>query len=279
MQRSITFITPTNNREILQRNFLASPCFRGMHSHQIIIQEGYASAGRAYNDAIDTSQNDLMVFLHSDIILPEQWLSDLERALQWLEKEDPAWGVIGTYGETLDDHGRGYIYSSGLGIMGKPFDEPAQIQTLDEIVLIFRKSSGLRFDSGLPNFHMYGTDICMAAQDAGRRNYAISAFCVHNTQPSLVLGEDFYECYWHVQQKWKKYLPIQTTCVRITRSNTAMYRRKIGETYLRYLRPRKEFGGNRRSDVPRLMADVEVLLAQKGVETPRSLGRLCEVNA
>jgi len=264
---------------VLQRNFLASPCLREAHPHQIIVKEGYASAGKAYNDAIDWSQNDLMVFLHSDIILPEQWLADLERALQWLEREDPSWGVIGTYGETLDDHGRGYIYSSGLGIMGKPFDQPAEIQTLDEIVLIFRKSSGLRFDPSLPNFHMYGTDICMAAHDAGRKNYAISAFCIHNTQPGLVLGQDFYQCYWYVQKKWKKYLPIQTTCVRITRNNAAMYRRRLGETYLKYLRPDKKFGGNRRPDVPQLMADVETLLANKGVATPRSLGNLREVNA
>ena len=220
-----------------------------------------------------------MVFLHSDIILPQQWLSDLDQALQWLEREDPAWGVIGTYGETRDDNGRGYIYSSGLGIMGKPFEQPAQIQTLDEIVLIFRKSTGLRFDLSLPNFHMYGTDICMAAQDAGRNNYAISAFCIHNTQPGLVLSEEFYESYWHVQKKWKKYLPIQTTCIRITWSNTAMYRRKIGEMYLRYCRPDKEFGGNRRSDVSQLMLDVEALLAQKGVRAPHSLGSPCEVNA
>jgi|SRR5579863_2316303 len=269
MTSPITFVVSVNKREIVRNNFLASPCFRVPHSHQILIQEGYSSASKSYNDAIDKSQNDLMVFVHQDIILPEGWISDLECALNHLEKDDPEWGVIGSYGETLHDNGRGYIYSSGLGVMGKPFERPARIQTLDEIVLIMRKSSGLRFDDRLPHFHMYGVDICMAAEEAGRKNYAISAFCIHNTQPSLILGEDFYQCYWHVRRKWAKYLPIRSTCVRITRFNMAMYRRRLGEMYIRYIRS-KEFGGSRTADVPQLLRDVDAMLKQRTAARPSS---------
>ena len=68
------------------------------------------------------------------------------------------------------------------------------VQTLDEIVLILKKSSGLRFDDSLPHFHFYGTDICLRAAQRGMRSYAISAFCVHNTHQTLVLPEEFYEC-------------------------------------------------------------------------------------
>ena len=97
------------------------------HPHQVLIQEGYTSASRAYNDGIDLSTNDLIIFVHQDAILPENWFSDLERALSCLEVDDPRWGVLGCYGEPLNDFGRGYVYSSGLGIVGKPFDRPARI--------------------------------------------------------------------------------------------------------------------------------------------------------
>jgi hypothetical protein len=259
----ITFIAAVNKREILEKNLLASACFRPPHRHEVLIQEGYSSAARAYNDAVDKSRNDLMVFVHQDIILPERWISDLQRALDHLEKSDPMWGVVGSYGVQRNNKFQGYIYSSGLGILGKPFDRPEPIQTLDEIVLIFRKSSGLRFDDSLPNFHMYGVDICMAAEEAGMKNYAISAFCVHNTQPGLILGDDFYQCYRHVRRRWKKQLPIQTSCVRITRYNLPMYERRLREMYLRYVRP-KEFGGARRSNVQELLGEVDSLLEQGG---------------
>jgi Glycosyltransferase like family len=260
--RQITFVAAANKRDILETNLLASACLRVPHRHQILVQEGFSSASKAYNDAIDKSTNDLIVFVHQDVILPESWLADLERSLNYLEHDDPQWGVIGCYGETLHDHGRGYVYSSGLGILGKRFDRPARIQTLDEIVLIIKKSSGLRFDDNLPHFHMYGPDICMRAEERGWKNYAISAFCVHNTQPGLILPEEFYECYRHVKRNWKHRLPIQTTCIRMTRFDTGMYRKRLGEMYIRYIRW-KEFGGSRATDVQKLLKEVDMMLQQK----------------
>ena len=160
---SITFVAAVNSREILENNFLASPCLQAPHTHQVLIQEGFSSAAKAYNDAIDRSANDLIVFAHQDVLFATAWIADLHRALHALENMDPNWGVLGSYGETLNDHGRGYILSGEQGILGKPFFPPEQVQTLDEIVLILRKSSGLRFDEHLPNFHLHGADICPTA--------------------------------------------------------------------------------------------------------------------
>ncbi len=253
--RNVTFAVAVNNREVFDNNFLASPCLRGSHDHQILVRENFNSAAKGYNTAIDLASHDLIVFCHQDILLPETWLSELERALKHLEIEDPNWGVLGCYGETLNDNGRGHIYSSGLGTMGQPFDHPAPVQTLDEIVLILRKSSGLRFDEGLPHFHLYGTDICLRAAAMGMKSYAISAFCLHNTHQSLVLPKEFYECCRHVKHVWKDYLPIQTTCIRITRFNVPLYRRRLGELYLRCIR-RKEIGGTRAQNPQRLFEEL-----------------------
>jgi hypothetical protein len=251
----ITFAVAVNEREVLEKNFLASPCLRESGRNQIILQEGFISASKAYNDALDRSENDLIAFLHQDVILPKPWLSQLDRALSWLETHDPNWGVIGCYGETLNDGGRGHVYSSGRGILGKPFERPVPIQTLDEVVLIFRKSSGIRFNESLPHFHLYGTDICLRALTLGRTSYAISAFCVHNTTQRLILPRDFYESWRYIRDTWRNNLPIQTTCVRITRMNLPVYEKRLQELYLKYIR-RKEVGGMREEDVERLLERV-----------------------
>lgn len=229
----ITFAVAVNNREILRNNFMASQCFDELDQpHQILIQEGFPSASEAYNDAIDKSKNDLIVFCHQDVLFPQGWTSQLQLALTSLETSDPRWGVLGCYGETLNDNGRGHVYSPGRGILGRP-SEPAAVQTLDEIVLILRKSSGLRFDSQLPHYHFYGADICLAAASRGMKSYAISAFCIHNSQLNLILPKEFYEGYRYLKRKWKNVLPIQTTCVRITRFDVGMYRRRFRELFCR----------------------------------------------
>ena len=236
-QRQITFVVPTcGSDEVLTSNFLASPCLRGPHQHQILIQKGYPSASKAYNDAIDRAENDLMVFCHQDMIFPEQWLDHLERSLVHLEARDPSWGVLGCYGMRHDGVGRGWIYTPGNGEIGSPFEFPQPIQTLDEVVLILRKSSSLRFDEGLPHYHLYGADICLRADEAGLKSYAISAFCVHNANHYLVLPKEFYESYRFIRRVWKDSLPIYTTCIEISTTGIPMYRRRVQETYLRHIR-------------------------------------------
>ncbi len=253
---------------------MASPCFLDKCDHQILIQRGFDSAAKAYNDAIARSLNDLIVFAHQDVVFPRSWLSDLGRALHSLEISDPRWGVLGCYGETLNDNGRGYVYSPGRGILGKPFDRPAPVQTLDEIVLILRKSSQLRFDPELPHFHFYGADICMAAAERSMASYAICALCIHNSQQNLVLPKEFYQGYKRVKHRWSKFLPIQTTCARITRFDFYMYKRRLRETYLRSVRGR-EIGATRVEDGRELLAELERLQTMSARVDVENAGCLC----
>jgi hypothetical protein len=258
----VTFAVATyGTGEILERNFLESPCLRKPHPHQILVQRDYASAANAYNNAIDRAENDLMVFAHQDMIFPESWPSQLERALDHLEA-DATWGVLGCYGMPQDGIGRGWIYSPGRGVIGMPFKRPAPIQTLDEIVLIFKKSSGLRFDDHLPHFHLYGADICLRAAKMGMKSYAIPAFCVHNANQYVVLPNEFYECCRHIKRVWKDALPIQTTCLRITKLNITMYRRRLHEAYLLHIRQKALLA-------PRVK-DVSKLLRQAALAAPSS---------
>ncbi len=267
-KRTFTFVSAVNNRSVLEANLLASPCLRQPCAHEMLIQEGFASASKAYNDAIDKAQGEFLIFTHQDMIFPEQWLAELDQALGYLEDQDPNWGVLGCYGETQNDGGRGYLFQPAWGVMGAPFDRPAPVRTLDEIVLVLRKSSGLRFDDHLPHFHLYGTDLCLRAESMGMTNYAVSAFCIHNTGQGFVLPKEFYECYKYVKRAWKSRLPITAPCVRITKFDFAMYERRLREIYSRCIR-RKDSGDMRTHDVPGLIRQVDAILRQESASNSR----------
>jgi hypothetical protein len=98
----------------------------------------------------------------------------------------------------------------------RSFDGVVEVTSLDEVVLIVRKSSGLQFDESLPGYHFYGTDICLQARRRGMKSYAISAFCIHNTKIGNMLPWQFWRCYLFMRGKWRRELPITTPCTEIT---------------------------------------------------------------
>jgi hypothetical protein len=259
----LTFAIAVNDRKMLADNFLVSPIIAAPHEHQILLQEGFSSAVTAYNDALDKSVNDLVVFCHQDVILPKPWMRQLQQTLTYLQTNDSSWGVLGSCGMTAANRKwkiLGQVYSPGLGIVGEPLEHPVPIQTLDGLLLMLRKSSGLRFDERLPGFHFYGTDICLQAQKRGMKSYASAAVCIHNSRHYMTFPREYYEGYWHIRRAWQEYLPIQTTTVRITRSNLPMYKRMLVEAYIRRF-------GSKHSGAARV-PDYRKLLQELAARTP-----------
>jgi hypothetical protein len=246
MKTDCSFIIAMNDRRVFENTFRRSPALERFGEGEVLIKEGYPSAAKAYNDAIEEANSDLLIFVHQDIFLPETWPADLSKALDFLERNDENWGVLGCYGTTREKIGWGHLYSTGLrGVIGAPLGEPRQVQTLDEIVLIMRKSSGLRFDVNLLHFHFYGTDICLSAERAGKRNYAFDGFCIHNSNQVTRFPREFFECYRYIKNKYRELLPIQTSCIRITKYD-GEYLRYKGVQRLRQLQ--RGGRGNVRSD-------------------------------
>ena len=89
------------------------------------------------------------------------------------------------------------------------------------------------------------------------KSYAISAFCIHNTREIVALPKEFYECYRHIKRLWKQYLPIQTTCIRITRFNLSAYMTRVRERYAKYRRG-GEFGTPRAKDVFQIIEELDM---------------------
>ena len=210
-----TLISATNNDRILRSCLLASPDLGSVSG--VILQRGFAHAALAYNDAIERAETDLLIFVHQDVYLPPGWLDSLRLALLELEEKDPDWGVLGVWGSSPKDGPPGYVWWTGLREPdGQHFEGVREVRTLDEVVLIFRKSTQLRFDQGLQGYHLYGTDICLEAQKQGRRNYIFCGFCLHETSEYWFLPWVFWRNYLYLRKKWCSVLPVSTPCTEIT---------------------------------------------------------------
>jgi Glycosyltransferase like family len=218
-----TVICATNNDQVLKSCLLNSPDIRG--ASEVILKRGYKSAAAAYNSGLQKAKTDLVVLIHQDVYLPKGWIDSLQAAVESLSISDPEWGVLGVWGGIDAPSVPGYMYWTGVdGTAGEPFDGVHEVRSLDEVVLILRKSSGLWFDERLPGFHMYGTDICLEARRRGRKCYVFSGFCVHNTNVYDLLPMEFWRNCLFVRKKWKSELPINTPCIDITWSCWPMIR-------------------------------------------------------
>ena len=230
-----TIVAAVNDMEVLHKNLFMSQCLKNDDRNQFIIKRNYKSASLAYNSAIEEAKNDIILFVHQDVYFPEEWLASLIQSLSYFEKEKINWGVLGCFGsigiKPEQRGGIGRVYTNGMGFHGREIDKPEPVQTLDEIALVIRKSSVLRFDPTLPHFHLYGADICMSAKEKGMNSFAIPGFCIHNTKEILSLPKEFFECYQHIKKRWEKYLPIYTSCIEISRFDGELQLRRIREVY------------------------------------------------
>jgi hypothetical protein len=214
-----SLVVAVNNERVLQNTLLSSPAIDA--GCQIIMKRGFKCAGTAYNSGLADAEHDIVVFAHQDVYLPLNWFASLELALGKLSLINPGWGVLGSFGVTQSKPAemRGYCYSTGIGqILGHPFSTPINAQSLDELVLIVRRSSGLHFDELLPGFHLYGTDICLLSKAEGLGSYIISAFCIHNSNGIARFPADFWRGWFYLRHKWRRFLPIKTPCTTITKS-------------------------------------------------------------
>ena len=204
---------------ILSANLGRSPLLATRSLH---IESNAPSAAIAYNRALDATTAPVVVFAHHDVYLPSGWETLLAARLAELPDD---WAVFGSFGIGMDGAHIGPVWSSSLGmIVGRVPMAPMPVQSLDELLIVLRRDSGLRFDEGLPGWHMYGTDIVQSARAAGQGAYAGALPCIHNDRYHGALGDDFDAAYRFMQRKWAAALPLRTPITKISRSGLHLMR-------------------------------------------------------
>jgi hypothetical protein len=224
--KEFTVVAAVNNDTVLRDSLMRSPDIQSVG--KVLAQRNCSSAGQAYNSGMKASGSDMLVFAHQDVYFPQGWFGSVARSIAAISARDPDWGVLGVFGISLSGVEAGHLYSTGLKrVLGCSFEEPLEVSTLDEVILVVRRSSGLQFDEKLPGFHLYGADICLEARRKGLKCYAISAFCVHNSNGLDQLPPSYSSAYFYMRDKWRNQLPIRTPCMVITWWGLPLFRHNL----------------------------------------------------
>lgn len=219
----LAVVTASHSDAILNANLARSPLFAaGVPLH---VERNAPSATIAYNRGLDATTAPCIVFAHHDVYLPPGWDRLLAARIAEVEAQDANWGLIGAFGIATDAAHIGPVWSSSLGmIVGRVPLSPVPVQSFDEMLIVLRRASRLRWDQALPGWHMYGTDIVQAARAKGITSYAPGLPCIHNDRYHEALGQDFTDAYRFMQRKWRSTLPLRTPITKISRSGLHLLR-------------------------------------------------------
>lgn len=230
-------ISAVNDDAILARDLAASPMISVLGA-ETSFYRGARCMGEAYNAGIGATTADTMVFAHQDVYFPDGWELRLADAIAEIAQLDPDWAVLGLVGATDDGRMAGRAWSSGWSReLTHPVRLPKRAQSLDELVLVVRRASGLRFDPDLPHFHLYGTDIVQQSLAAGFGAWIADAPVIHNSDQLTSLGAGYRKAYAYMADKWRDQLPIVTPICRLEAGRRNMLRKELS-VMTRYLRQR-----------------------------------------
>jgi hypothetical protein len=208
MKIPITFVVPVSDDAVYEKCFAASPLFKLDGTVERFCQKGFGNASMAFNKAIDEAKNDILVFCHQDIMFPASWGHRFVERLEELNSVDPHWGVVGCAGMTDRSEVAAHLYRHDRELIGQ-VGLPAKIRTVDECIISFRRSSGLRFDTNLPGFFFYAVDMCLQAEARKLNNYVLDCPCFHQAKESG-FRPGFFKTETFIVRKWRERLPIQT---------------------------------------------------------------------
>lgn len=190
--------------------------------------EGFTTAGIAYNQALDECAAPWLLFAHQDVYLPTGFGARITHALEALTQTAPDWAVVGVVGGTESGAVIGQVWCSGNArLIAGETTLPARAATLDELIIIIRRDSGLRFDVNLPSFHLYAADIILTAQAAARSTWVVDAPVVHHSRPVVNLGGGYAQAWNYMRRKWRAQLPIPNLVCPITSSRLTLWEKDL----------------------------------------------------
>ncbi|HWY61111.1 MAG TPA: hypothetical protein VNW15_04345 [Rhizomicrobium sp.] len=220
----------------------------------------YRSASLAYNVALDELTEDVIAFAHQDVYLPAGSLTRIQNLLTELSVCDPDWVVCGVIGMNAAGATLGQTWCTANGrLLGPPVDTAVEIMTLDETLLLLRRASGVRFDAGLPSFHLYAADIIQTGIARGQKSYVLPVPIVHHSRAVVNLDAGYRAAYRHMQRKWRAVLPLHNLCCEIHHSDFYLIKE--------YLRHRWRHGFGPRPPEPK---DNPALIARRLGWEPRA---------
>ena len=169
-----------------------------------------------FNRIMEETEEPYIIYCHQDILLDRgHGYMKLLEIVRQLEKDDPAWAVLGNAGVTEDHKLVLQVYDPFCHNLEKDIN-PTKVCSLDENFLIIKTTSGLRCSAELHGFHLYATDLCLQAASAQRSCYVISFYLTHLSKGQI--DANFRIAQKRFQQQWSqqfRFRYVGTTCAQI----------------------------------------------------------------
>jgi sulfotransferase family protein len=176
--------------------------------HQLVVVDNshglrFRSLGEAFAHGIERAKHDLVALVHEDVLLTTGFGGRLARSLRRLDETDPEWGLAGAVGGGI-----------------------ASVDRLDEQLVLFRRSSGLRPDPRLPSIHGLRWDLALQARARGRATHAIDVIERAEDSPKIrhrlsnwTFEADTVVAEEYLRRKWKLD-PVEGKVMRLRRYRT-----------------------------------------------------------
>ncbi|MEV7633923.1 hypothetical protein AB0N64_16105 [Microbacterium sp. NPDC089318] len=169
----------------------------------------YASAGAALNYGVSLARNEVVVFVHQDVVFHS--VAALEEAAGALIT-DSAIGVMGATGVTHAGRTVGLIRDR-IVLAGEQTPGVAEVDSVDEVLFMARREQLLRYplteEKDLA-WHAYAVEYGARQRTLGRRTVVADIPLTHN---SLTINlERLAEAHQWIAAAYPDQLPLQTTC-------------------------------------------------------------------
>lgn len=150
-KQEFTVIAPYQDREVLNRNVLASPGLVGRH---IIGIKGASSAADAWEKGKAEAKTEWLLMTHPDVWYPEGCGDDLE----WLIEDHTTYvpcDVVGFCGMSGNEK-HGFVIDRGWRF---DYPETEDASSIEEVALLMHRDVMLDPELG---WHLWGTDIALS---------------------------------------------------------------------------------------------------------------------
>jgi hypothetical protein len=205
----LSFICHYNDEKILKK-YLLSEVFT-KKGDELILLTGCPSQSPAYIKGESLAKNDILVFVHQDVLISKEWRVDLAKKIEEVDRRDPKWGVIGVMGFYMDKDNNFKHAGQGECCKYKYFHQvdrlPLKVEWLDSLAYI-KKKGVLSFDEAVPKFHGTVEDLCESARSEGRGVWTINLYTKHYSPQTNRNQNDVLECAHYLVKKWNKLVPV-----------------------------------------------------------------------
>lgn len=208
--KSVALLTIANDGETLTQCLFQSPDLLAKKMGLIEVQ-GATAVMPTIQQILRGIETKWLAVVHQDVYLPEGFLERAEKLLADLERKDEGAAVCGVIGLEASGEVIGETFSSGLGgIIGKCVLEPTEVVCLDEMILFIRSEFWRFLDPNFPGFHLYGTELVLAARANNLTSYVLPLKTVHHSRPLSGLTREYRESYRYLARQRSEQIPIAT---------------------------------------------------------------------